>query len=184
MSLNSAKIELNDAMITDVAGIEQCQLNESGQLELYDGAYWQLFEKSRVGDVGKYTVYINSDDSGLMPHFHIIDSASYNNKKDDPWEFHTCLEILRTKYFRHKSKQKDDIINTAMAAELIAFLSAPKTNSRDTNWQYLINLWNDNNTNVGVSPDMPIPDYTRVNEVEDNYIKPNNETTGLIMSCE
>lgn len=123
-------------------------------------AHWQLYEMSKVGIIGQYTIFINSDDPGMIPHFHIIDTASYKNKKTGPWKFHTCLEIKDAKYFHHKSKHKEDKINKRFAQELINFLSAKKQNSNDTNWTYLINLWNDNNSPVNVDINTSIPDYT------------------------
>lgn len=88
--------------------------------------YWQLYEMSKVGELSKYTIFINSDDPGNIPHFHIIDSASYKNKKTGPLEFHTCIEIGNPKYFHHKSERKEDKINKSFAKQLISFLSSKR----------------------------------------------------------
>ena len=125
--------------------------------------YWQLYEMSKVGEISNYTIFINSDDPGNIPHFHIIDSASYKNKKSGPWEFHTCLEIGNPKYFHHKSERKEDKINKSFAKQLISFLSSKKKGDL-TNWDYVITLWNDNNSQMNVDEDTPIPDYTKIND--------------------
>lgn len=129
---------------------------------------WMLFEMSKVGEFkGKkynFTIFVNTDDPGNTPHFHIIDSSSYRNKKSGPWEFHTCLEIRNPKYFHHKSIRKEDRITNEFAEKLIKFLSSDKK-ANFTYWQYILTLWNDNNSKQIVDEDnTPIPDYTKVND--------------------
>ena len=116
---------------------------------------------SKVGELSRYTIFINSNEPVNIPHFHIIDSTSYKNIKS--CEFHTCLEIGNPKYFHHKNERKEDKINKSFAKQLISFLSSKKKGDL-TNWDYVITLWNDNNSQMNVDEDTPIPDYTKIND--------------------
>lgn len=113
-----------------------------------------LAEMARVGDLtNKLEVYVRSHEGGNKPHFHIWDKATQGD------DFHTCIEILHPKYFHHTGKE--DTLNSQMKKELLKFLNAkPKKLRRyDTNWEVLIDMWNNGDSNMEVPEDTSIPDY-------------------------
>ena len=107
---------------------------------------------ARVGIMDEYEIYIHTDDPGNTPHFHIWD---YSTKGD---KFHTCIRIDTARYFHHNGKE--DILSSKDKKDLIIFLnSKPKNKRYNTYWEYLISMWNDNNSFVQVDEDQPMPDY-------------------------
>lgn len=118
---------------------------------------------SRIGFIpskGKtFEVYVNTDDAGKIPHFHVRD-------KDD-WEaFHTCIKIEEPEYFLHGNKT--DVLNAKERKALQEFMTDyPKKGSffgedghRLNNWEYVKMLWNMNNSDVEVDDNTAQPDYT------------------------
>lgn len=101
--------------------------------------YDDLEGMSRIGFIGNYEIYINTDDSGDIPHFHY--------RLRDDWEvFHTCIEITRPRYFHHYGKE--NILSSHQQKDLQKFLSA-KANVKGfsgTNWDLTVSLWNLNNS--------------------------------------
>lgn len=119
---------------------------------------WQGMERSRVGDVGAYTIFIICEDVERVPHFHIMDTVSYSNPNKGLCNFHLCLEIMRPRLLYHAGVNAPDIIGSECMQDLVDFLKAKKKDSHSTNWQYLLDLWNDNNEEK-VDNKMPVPDY-------------------------
>ena len=115
-------------------------------------------ETTKVGEFGDYTVFIVSDDTGTVPHFHIMDSISFKNKDQGEWLFHTCLEIRNPKYFSHNDIIAKDKIDEDLDDELTTFLKSEKLDNI-TYWRYLLILWNDNNSSKPVDYEIPVPDY-------------------------
>lgn len=98
-----------------------------------------------------YEVYVNSNDGGKIPHFH------YRNP-DDWKSFHTCIRIDDAGYFHHGNK--DCILNSKQRKNLIKFLrSAPKDRRFKTNWDYIVYLWNTNNSDTRIDKYMMMPNY-------------------------
>lgn len=115
----------------------------------------QLYEMARVGMMNEYEVYVHTDDPGRVPHFHIWDYSTRGQK------FHTCIRIDKPEYFHHTGKE--DLLNSKMKKELIKFLNSKSRNRRfDTNWEYLISMWNDNNSDEEIDENQPIPDYSKL----------------------
>lgn len=123
------------------------QLDEELMLEQF------LNEIAEIGDLDKeYEVWVRTNDPGNKPHFHIWDANSHGKK------FHTCVEILRPKYFHHTGKE--GVLNSSERKELIRFLQAPSEDKPErTNWQMLLLMWNMNNSQMKVSRDLEMPDY-------------------------
>ena len=114
-----------------------------------------LWEMARVGFFDEYEIYIHTDDPGNIPHFHIWDAETRGNK------YHTCIRIDKPKYFHHTGKE--DILNSRDKRDLIEFLNSKPRNKRyDTNWEYLVSMWNDNNSKINVAEDIEMPDYTKL----------------------
>ena len=115
-----------------------------------------LLEMARVGFIDdEYEVYIHTDDPGNVPHFHIWDAETRGQK------FHTCIRIESPEYFHHTGKE--DYLNSSMRKELVSFLKSKSKNKRfSSNWEYLVSMWNDNNSKMNVPEDITMPDYTKL----------------------
>lgn len=110
----------------------------------------------KIGNIDKYLIYVNSDDSGNIPHFHMVDSNSRGTNKKG---FHTCIEIKNAKYFHHNGKE--DVLDTKLRKQLQTFLQEPfriKDYNR-TNWEFIRDIWNLNNSNMNVPEDCKMPNY-------------------------
>lgn len=118
----------------------------------------RLNEMARVGFVGhKYEIYVRTNDKGNIPHFHMWDIETMGDK------FHTCIKLTVPEYFHHEGKE--GILSSKERRELVKFLESPRKKSRYpiTNWEYLIDLWNDNNnSSMNVDPDQEMPDYNNL----------------------
>lgn len=115
-----------------------------------------LNEMARVGFFSDFEVWIRTDDPGNIPHFHVWDKNSKGGL------FHTCVKIESPEYFHHNGKE--DVFNSKQKKELTEFLNEKPAKSRwhPTNWDFILTLWNANNSKVEVPEDLPIPDYTKL----------------------
>ncbi|MGN0006894.1 MAG: hypothetical protein ACI35T_02225 [Alistipes sp.] len=111
----------------------------------------ELLEMALIGNVDEYTISINTNDGGYIPHFHIKDTNSNGNK------FHTCIKIEKAEYFHHTGKE--NILNSKLRKELIKFLQS-ETELGITHWKYLVATWKKNNSNRKLPIEIPMPDYT------------------------
>lgn len=107
-----------------------------------------------------YLIYVNSDDSGFIPHFHYVDETSRG--KDKKKGFHTCIRIKESEYFHHTGKE--GVLNTKQRKELAEFMKQPFRNPKFnmTNWEFIVQSWNDNNSNETVDENQEMPDYTKL----------------------
>lgn len=120
-----------------------------------------LLEMARVGEIeGKYEIYVNTNDDGNIPHFHLRDKGTMEN------EFHTCIEIRRNYYFHHNGKE--DCLNAKMRKNLISFLES-NDEYGECNWIVLIKEWNRNNSNAKIDISTPMPDYTTIQDNKNIY---------------
>ena len=111
-----------------------------------------LHEMARVGFFDEYEIYIHTDDPGHIPHFHIWDAETRGDK------FHTCIRIDKAEYFHHNGKE--DTLNSKDKKDLCKFLqSKPKNKRYDTYWEYLISMWNDNNSIIEINEEQEMPNY-------------------------
>lgn len=117
---------------------------------------------SRIGEVSmhgtSFEIYVNTDDAGKIPHFHV-------RCKDDWSVFHTCVKIEVPEYFLHGSKQ--DTFNSKERKALQDFMTQPtkkklfdEDGNRMNNWQYTCMLWDSNNSDVEIDPEVMQPGYT------------------------
>ena len=127
------------------------RLNENTSME--ESHDKMLLEMAQIGTFNKYTIIVWTNDSGNIPHFHIVDSSTRGE------EFHTCIKIEKPEYFHHTGKE--GVLNSKQRKSLVDFLK--NTFDEDTsNWEYLIMTWNANNSNKKLSKKMPMPDYTNI----------------------
>ena len=113
-----------------------------------------LNEMARVGYVGKYEIWVRTNDSGYIPHMHMWDSDTHGGK------FHTCIRLDKPEYFHHTGKE--DVLNSKMKKDLVNFLSSNYRLFGITNWKWLLIQWNENNSNVTIDEDSEMPDYTKL----------------------
>jgi len=117
-----------------------------------------IYGMSRVGYSGELEVYVNTDDAGNIPHFHLRDS--------DDWDkFHTCIKIESAEYFHHTGKE--GTLNSKQRKELYDFMNAPVTvkkyaNKFSNNWELVCFLWDINNSNVSISENVNMPNYLKL----------------------
>lgn len=121
-------------------------------IDIFD--YHYLDEMARVGFINDYEIYVMTNDPGKIPHFHIRDKETQGNK------FHTCVRIETSEYFHYPGKM--DILNSKYRKELVQFLQSKHKSGKFSNWEYLILLWNDNNSNIEVSTSQKMPDYIKL----------------------
>lgn len=115
----------------------------------------EIYGMSRVGYIGELEVYVNTDDAGNLPHFHLRDSSDWDR-------FHTCILIERAEYFLHQGKE--DILNSKQRKELQEFMESPVLLKKykhmvATNWDLICLLWDLNNSHVTISEDAIMPNY-------------------------
>lgn len=110
-------------------------------------------EMSQVGTFSKYTIIVWTNDSGNIPHFHIVDSSTRGEK------FHTCLKIESPEYFHHSGKE--DVLNNKERKELLKFLNS-KDKWGEQNWIVLLKEWERNNSNSSIDINQVIPDYLKL----------------------
>ncbi len=123
-----------------------------------------IYGMSRVGQISgngvTFEIYVNTNDGGKIPHFHMRDIDDWDN-------FHTCIRIDAPKYFLHGSKQ--DILSAKEKKLLADFMEAPtrkalfnEKGQRINNWQYVCMLWDDNNSDVMIDESVEQPDYRQL----------------------
>lgn len=115
----------------------------------------EIFGMARVGFINELEVYVNTNDSGKIPHFHLRNRSEWN-------KFHTCIEITKSEYFLHGSKQ--DTLNASQRADLDRFMKSKVSSKKyvnlfENNWQLVCFLWDINNSDVEIPEDVKMPDY-------------------------
>lgn len=113
-----------------------------------------LNEMAQIGYIGPYQIYVHTNDPGHIPHFHIWDLSTRGQN------FHTCIRIDCPEYFHHTGKE--DVLNSKQRKELVNFLNSSYRNRKQTVWQHLIDVWNDNNSDVEIDENTPMPDYVKL----------------------
>ena len=119
---------------------------------------YPYLEMARVGITeDNMDIIIRTDDPGKLPHFHIVDRNSLDKRNNEG-----CIRIDKAEYSSHGSKTMT--LNSNQRKELVKFLKEkPKNGLTDTNWRYIVALWNDNNSDVILPVDLEMPDYTQLN---------------------
>lgn len=125
--------------------------------------YMRLDEMARVGFMDNFDVIIHTDDMGFIPHFHIIDKATRG------YEFNCCVRLENNQYFSHGNHK--DKLNSKQRRMLNDFMNAPHRNIHyRNNYEYAVNLWNDNNSSSYVqimedaNGNVIVPNYTEIAE--------------------
>ena len=119
-----------------------------------------IFGMARVGYSGNLEVYVNTNDGGKIPHFHLRDKTDWN-------KFHTCIKITCPEYFLHEGKE--DILNSSQRRELQKFMESKVSLNRysdifENNWQLVCFLWELNNSDAEIPEDVTMPDYRTLHQ--------------------
>lgn len=104
----------------------------------------------------KYKVFVNGSE-GNIPHMHIWDDKTNGS------EFHTCVCLKTIEYFYHSGKES--VLSKKQKAALVDFLKSEcaKNKRYKTNWEYVLSMWNDNNTDkTQVDEGADVLDYTKL----------------------
>ena len=122
-----------------------------------------FMEMARVGFVPVGTtktieVYVHTDDPGKTPHFHV---RKYGKNNQFEWE--TCIQYEKAEYFLH-GKYKDKLPNQKITKELDKMMRTKKSGDKygRTYFDYAVEMWNDNNSDVILPDDIIQPDYTKL----------------------
>lgn len=127
-------------------------------MKTYIKSKQEIYGMSRVGYCGELEVYVNTNDSGKIPHFHLRD--------DKEWDkFHTCIKICTPEYFLHEGKE--DILNSSQRKELYEFMNSKVSLQKykdkfDHNWELVCFLWDMNNSDVTIPEGLEMPDYRKL----------------------
>lgn len=128
---------------------------------LLDYAYYQEMAGRIPGQlkVGKkrgiLIVAMGANESRGEAHFHV-----YRSEKDlKAWKNGACLMFKENKYFDH-ADNKETLTRDEMKTLMECLKSRPSdTLPGKSYWQYLIYLWNGNNSDFEIDIDTPMPDY-------------------------
>ena len=119
-------------------------LNERGQL---------LLEMAKIGEIDHFEVIIWTNDSGRIPHVHIVSPT-----------FDCCVRLDKPEYFKHG--HHTETLNSRQRKAFYEFMcSSAEDDELMTNYQFAVMSWNSNNsdTKIKIPRDengkVIIPDY-------------------------
>lgn len=121
----------------------------------YDG-FHILDEMALVGVTdSNIEIYIYTNDGGKIPHFHFRDLDKNRDNEG-------AIKLTSAEYFKH-GKYKAEL-NSKQRKDLVEFLMSKRHNKRysGTNWNYIVDMWNDNNSDVYLDEDTEMPDYRNI----------------------
>lgn len=118
----------------------------------------EILGMARVGYAAGLEIYVNTNDAGNIPHFHIRDEVDWD-------KFHSCINILSAEYFAHEGKE--GVLNSKQRKKLQEFMEATadidiEDVNEINNWKYICVLWNSNNSSAKVPKDAKMPDYRQL----------------------
>lgn len=112
------------------------------------------FERASVGIINEYKVEVWTRDSGNIPFFHVC-------KEDDNGKsLNVPIRFLENRYYHHGEYR--DTLNIASLCQLVEFLKEDNCQK----WKALIDLWNNNCTNVTILDSIrnQVPDFSHIQE--------------------
>lgn len=89
-----------------------------------------------------------------IAHFHV-----FRNEKDyESWKNGACLFLQKNKYYDHSNNT--ETLTKKELEEVIKILKKKyKRNQNITNWEYVVQSWNDYNELYSIPEDTPMPEY-------------------------
>ncbi len=122
---------------------------------------FEIYEMAKICtlDDSSIEIFVNSDDGGKIPHFHVWKKLGGRRHE---WE--VCIKFESAEYFTH-GKYKGTV-PTKIAKEIDKTLRQKDTKDKygRTNWDIAIEEWNRNNSDVTLPDDLVQPDYTKLNK--------------------
>lgn len=107
-------------------------------------------------DYGECEIIIRGRERS-KPHFHI----QTRDKK-----INCCVKLNKNEFFDHSEYNK--FLNSKQQEELDKWLKKPnKKNKNLSNWEYLVNKWNQYNPNYKIDASIDQPDYTEIIKEKD-----------------
>lgn len=75
------------------------------------------------------------------------------------------IKLLEPEYFPHGGKYEKRLTNSQIKKLMMFLNSTYKKNKRfiGTDWEYVVMIWNGNNSKMNIDEDTPMPDYTKLN---------------------
>ncbi len=127
-------------------------IDKDGTNKILQEEYKNLTGIALIGYIKNiYEVYVNTNDVGEEPHFHIRLKNSWD-------KFHSCIKILSCEYFEHE--EKEDVLNSELKQSLVTFLqNKDEEELNKTHWQVLVTEWNRNNPTQKVDRNIEMPNY-------------------------
>lgn len=113
-----------------------------------------LFEMAGIGSFSDFIIKVRETDEGKDPHFHIFRGS------EECIEDECCIRIDVAEYFPIDGKEMKLRKNEREA--LCNFLSETRKSGRLTNWQFVLEVWNEAFPENAVDYDQPMPDYTKL----------------------
>ena len=123
-----------------------------------DGCIIGSFSSSPFGG----NLYVDTNDSGEKPHFHI---RNYRSGTNNNYGFLTGIEFQRPAYFHQQSA--NDVLDDEEKVALNEFFNmvVDRKNFKEagiTVWDMCCILWNWNNPDNELSDELEMPDYTKL----------------------
>ncbi len=134
---------------------------ENEEVVLMVGGRQEVVGTDRIGnftvDGERFIVYVNTDDSGREPHFHISNAG-----------FHSAIKIETAEYYFHEGRRCDaldesrtDELCEKQKKVLMKFFEG-KTDIHLTKWYRVVDSWNRNNDDNRNDLFLYVPDYMRL----------------------
>ena len=124
-----------------------------------------ISEMARVGYSGKNSLEISvwTNDGGEIPHVHVRNGEPLGKSTC----INLCIQLEKAMYFTHG--EYNGMLNASQRKDFNDFMHKPhKTGKFDSNYEYAVFLWNDNNSshNIELKRDSDgkviIPDYREI----------------------
>lgn len=123
--------------------------------------YDQMLLRYKPGEVFGCEVRIWSNDSGNKPHIHIT-TKNAGRKERRNTTIDCCVRLDVAEYFVHGGH--DDTLNNSQCKELYQFLQQKnKRHKEKTNWDVLVEEWNNHYPARMVPKGTSFPDYSALN---------------------
>ena len=106
----------------------------------------------------EYDMYIHTNDPGKYPHFHVRQVGRDNIH----FKWDKCIRLDVPEYFSHGKGYRGVIPDKKIEREVIKILSKKHPKYNVTYWEYAVQLWNENNSDVQLPDDLQMPDYSKL----------------------
>lgn len=153
--LNDSSDDLYNKIICIENNIIERGIKIHNDTSIFDYSYFYEMAGRLPRDIsGNFNFIVTvGQDERTIPHFHIF----WNEEDEKKWRNGACLMFTENAYFDHSNNRKT--LNRKELAALVSKLKEKHKDSKNTNWEFLIMLWNANNPNYEISMDTEMPEY-------------------------